>query len=70
MLVGVPKEIKDSEYRVGLVPSTAGELIANGHPYTIRVRRDERGWAMRIMKRWGRKSFRAPMKSMHARNSS
>jgi alanine dehydrogenase len=31
MLVGVPKEIKDSEYRVGLVPSTAGELIANGH---------------------------------------
>jgi alanine dehydrogenase len=31
MLVGVPKEIKDSEYRVGLVPSTAGELIASGH---------------------------------------
>jgi alanine dehydrogenase len=31
MLVGVPKEIKDSEYRVGLVPSAARELTANGH---------------------------------------
>src|SRR4051812_74046 len=31
MLVGVPKEIKDSEYRVGLVPSTLRELTANGH---------------------------------------
>src|ERR1700737_3527349 len=31
MLVGVPKEIKDSEYRVGLVPSTVRELVANGH---------------------------------------
>jgi alanine dehydrogenase len=35
MLVGVPKEIKDSEYRVGLVPSAAGELIANGHRVII-----------------------------------
>ncbi len=31
MLVGVPKEIKDSEYRVGLVPSTVGELTLEGH---------------------------------------
>jgi len=31
MLVGVPKEIKNSEYRVGLVPSTVRELTANGH---------------------------------------
>jgi alanine dehydrogenase len=31
MLVGVPKEIKDSEYRVGLVPSTVRELTAAGH---------------------------------------
>jgi alanine dehydrogenase len=31
MLVGVPKEVKDSEYRVGLVPSAVRELIANGH---------------------------------------
>jgi alanine dehydrogenase len=31
MLVGVPKEIKDSEFRVGLVPSTVRELTRNGH---------------------------------------
>lgn len=31
MLVGVPKEIKSFEYRVGLVPSSVRELIANGH---------------------------------------
>ena len=31
MLVGVPKEIKDSEYRVGLVPSTVREVTRNGH---------------------------------------
>jgi alanine dehydrogenase len=31
MLIGVPKEIKADEYRVGLIPSTAKELIARGH---------------------------------------
>jgi alanine dehydrogenase len=31
MLVGVPKEIKPDEYRVGLVPSAARELAARGH---------------------------------------
>src|SRR5579863_9257026 len=31
MLVGVPKETKDNEYRVGLVPSTVRELADNGH---------------------------------------
>ncbi len=31
MLVGVPKEIKDNEYRVGLVPSTVRELTTKGH---------------------------------------
>jgi alanine dehydrogenase len=31
MLVGVPKEIKDSEYRVGVVPSAVRELTRNGH---------------------------------------
>jgi alanine dehydrogenase len=35
MLVGVPKEIKDSEYRVGLVPSTVRELTANGHEVMV-----------------------------------
>jgi alanine dehydrogenase len=31
MLVGVPREIKDNEYRVGLVPSTVHELTLKGH---------------------------------------
>jgi len=31
MLVGVPKEIKADEYRVGLVPQTVGQLGAAGH---------------------------------------
>jgi alanine dehydrogenase len=31
MLVGVPKEIKADEYRVGLVPSAVRELAAKGH---------------------------------------
>lgn len=31
MLIGVPKEIKNFEYRVGLVPSSVRELVANGH---------------------------------------
>ena len=31
MLVGIPKEIKDNEYRVGLVPSSVRELTTNGH---------------------------------------
>jgi alanine dehydrogenase len=35
MLVGVPKEIKDSEYRVGLVPSTVRELTRAGHRVLI-----------------------------------
>jgi alanine dehydrogenase len=35
MLVGVPKEIKDSEFRVGLVPSSARELIHNGHKVIV-----------------------------------
>ena len=31
MLVGVPKEVKDHEYRVGLIPATVRELIGKGH---------------------------------------
>ena len=31
MLVGVPKEIKVQEYRVGLTPSSVRELVEHGH---------------------------------------
>jgi alanine dehydrogenase len=37
MLVGVPKEIKVHEYRVGLTPSSARELIANGHKVLVQA---------------------------------
>jgi alanine dehydrogenase len=35
MLVGTPKEIKDHEDRVGLVPSSVRELVAAGHKVII-----------------------------------
>lgn len=35
MLVGVPKEIKDNENRVGLVPSTIKSLVAAGHKVLV-----------------------------------
>src|SRR5215469_10326935 len=35
MLIGVPKEIKTHEYRVGLVPSSVRELIHNGHQVLV-----------------------------------
>jgi alanine dehydrogenase len=35
MLVGVPKEIKSDEYRVGLVPQTVGQLCDAGHRVLI-----------------------------------
>lgn len=35
MLIGVPKEIKNHEYRVGLVPSSVRELVAHGHQVIV-----------------------------------
>lgn len=35
MIVGVPKEIKNHEYRVGLTPEAAAEYIANGHKVVV-----------------------------------
>ncbi|HEX5230839.1 MAG TPA: alanine dehydrogenase, partial [Bradyrhizobium sp.] len=35
MLVGVPKEIKAQEYRVGLTPSSVREYVAAGHGVLI-----------------------------------
>ncbi len=35
MLVGVPKEVKVEEYRVGLVPGSVRELIHHGHKVLI-----------------------------------
>ncbi len=35
MLVGVPKEIKNHEYRVGMTPSSVQEMVANGHSVVV-----------------------------------
>ena len=35
MFIGVPKEIKADEYRVGLIPSTISELVAQGHDVAV-----------------------------------
>ena len=35
MLVGVPKEIKNNEYRVGLTPASVAELTAAGHEVVV-----------------------------------
>jgi alanine dehydrogenase len=35
MLIGVPKEIKNHEYRVGLTPSSVRELVAHGHSVLV-----------------------------------
>src|SRR5688572_2247403 len=35
MIIGVPKEIKDHEYRVALLPSAAYQLIKRGHTVVV-----------------------------------
>ena len=35
MLIGVPKELKQREYRVGLVPSSVFELVHSGHEVLV-----------------------------------
>lgn len=31
MIIGVPKEIKNHEYRVGMIPASVRELVSHGH---------------------------------------
>lgn len=35
MLIGVPKEIKNHEYRIGLTPAGVGELVRHGHSVLV-----------------------------------
>ena len=35
MLIGVPKEIKNQEYRIGLVPASVHELVSHGHKVLV-----------------------------------
>ena len=38
MRVGVPKEIKVHEYRVGLTPASVAELVAHGHEVFVETK--------------------------------
>ena len=38
MRIGVPKEIKNHEYRVGLTPEAVAELVADGHELWVETR--------------------------------
>ena len=38
MRVGVPKEIKNHEYRVGLTPASVAELVDAGHEVIVETR--------------------------------
>ena len=35
MKIGVPKEIKNNEFRVGLTPSSVAELVHHGHAVSV-----------------------------------
>ena len=35
MIVGVPKEVKTHEYRVGLTPTSVREVVAAGHQVVV-----------------------------------
>ena len=35
MLVGVPKEIKDNEFRAGMTPAAVAELVHHGHEVIV-----------------------------------
>ena len=37
MKIGVPKEIKNHEYRVGLTPASVREFVAHGHPVMVQA---------------------------------
>lgn len=37
MIVGVPAEVKDNEYRVGATPGSAGDYIARGHRVLVQA---------------------------------
>jgi len=41
MLIGVPKEIKTLEHRVGLVPSSVKEFVRNGHEVLVETNAGE-----------------------------
>ena len=37
MIVGIPKEVKEDEYRVAILPVGVEELVARGHKVLVQV---------------------------------
>ena len=37
MIIGIPKEIKNNENRVGMTPSGVREMIKHGHPVYVQA---------------------------------
>lgn len=37
MIIGVPKEIKNHEYRVGMIPASVRELVSHGHQVYVKT---------------------------------
>ena len=54
MIVGIPKEIKNNENRVGLTPAGARELVKRGHQVYVQASAGENSG----MRPWGRSFFR------------
>ena len=44
MLVGIPKEIKNHEYRIGMTPAGVRELVSHGHQVWVENKRRRRHW--------------------------
>ena len=67
MLIGVPKEIKNHEYRVGLTPAGARELTRHGHRVLVqRGAGGDRPARQRLHGRGRSGSATAPTKSSRA----
>src|ERR1043166_3666942 len=41
MIIGVPKEVKNNEFRVGMVPAGVRQLVRDGHRLLIETRAGE-----------------------------
>ncbi len=71
MLIGVPKEVKTREYRVGLVPGSVRELVHHGHSVLVEAGAGPRDWAsvlaMRPMRELAPRSSALPPKCLPRR---
>jgi alanine dehydrogenase len=48
MIIGVPKEIKNNEYRVSMIPSSVQRLVEDGHQLLVETEAGMGDWFLRI----------------------